>query len=175
MLMKSKLTLFALVLLSVLGTASCSKESGGDAGGGNGSGGDDPGATSAVHAWELTSWNDNTAIAGYVYLQFGDDGTFTLYQEIGETLAAGYEKLTGTYVIEEYPDSNRIISGRYSDDTPWSDTYIIESWTETEIRWRSVSEGLVSVYTWVELPDYVAEPSVSASSRSASIQLHRFL
>ena len=157
MLMKSKLTLFALVLLS------------------DGSGGDDPGATSAVHAWELTSWNDNTAIAGYVYLQFGDDGTFTLYQEIGETLAAGYEKLTGTYVIEEYPDSNRIISGRYSDDTPWSDTYIIESWTETEIRWRSVSEGLVSVYTWVELPDYVAEPSVSASSRSASIQLHRFL
>ena len=78
-------------------------------------------------------------------------------------------------MIEEYPDSNRIISGRYSDDTPWSDTYIIESWTETEIRWRSVSEGLVSVYTWVELPDYVAEPSVSASSRSASIQLHRFL
>ena len=129
---------------------------------------------SAVHAWELTSWNDNTAIAGYVYLQFGDDGTFTLYQEIGETSTAGYEKLTGTYVIEEDPDSNRIISGRYSDDTSWSDTYIIESWTETETRWRSVSEDIVSVYTWVELPDYVVEPSVSASSRSASVQ-HRFL
>lgn len=171
MLMKSKLTLFALVILSVLTSVSCSKNSGG----GGDEGGDTGSTTTVPRGWELTSWNDNTAIAGYVYLQFGDDGTFTLYQEIGETSTAGYEKLTGTYVIEEDPDSNRIISGRYSDDTPWSeDTYIIESWTETEIRWRSVSEGIVSVYTWVELPDYVVEPSVSASSRSASVQ-HRFL
>ena len=170
MLMKSKLTLFTLVILSVLTSASCSKNSGG----GGDEGGDTGSTTTVLRGWELTSWNDNTAIAGYVYLQFGDDGTFTLYQEIGETSTAGYEKLTGTYVIEEDPDSNRIISGRYSDDTPWSDTYIIESWTETETRWRSVSEGIVSVYTWVELPDYVVEPSVSASSRSASVQ-HRFL
>ncbi len=157
------------------GAVSCSKESGGgDAGGDNGSGGDIPGTVSTSHAWELTSWNGNTAISGYIYLQLGDDGTFTLYQEIGDTSTAGYKKFTGTYVIENDPDSNRIISGRYSDDTPWSDTYVIESWTETEIRWRSVSEGLVSIYTWVELPDYVVEPSVSASSRSASVQ-HRFL
>lgn len=174
MFMKSKLTLFALVILSVLTAVSCSKNSGGgsDEGGNSDTG---SGSTTTVpRGWELTSWNGNTAIAGYVYLQFGDDGTFTLYQEIGDSSTSGYKKLTGTYVIEEGPDSKRIISGRYSDDTPWSDSYVIESWTETEIRWRSQKEDIVSIYTLADLPDYVTEPTVSMASRSLDAS-ERFL
>lgn len=171
--MKSKLRLFALMLLGVLLSVSCSKkeEGGSDGDGGDGGSGETPAAT---YGWKLTSWNGGTAIDGYVYLQFAEDGTFTLYQQIGESTKAGYEKLTGTYVIENDPESNRIISGRYSDDTPWTDTYIIESWTDAEIRWRAVSDADVSIYTWSEIPDYVMAPSVSTTSRSA-VPGQRFL
>ncbi|HIY67993.1 MAG TPA: META domain-containing protein [Candidatus Alistipes intestinigallinarum] len=172
--MKSKLRLFALMFLGVLLSVSCSKKEEGGSGGDGGNGGDGGEIPTATYGWKLTSWNGGTAIDGYVYLQFADDGTFTLYQQIGESTKAGYERLTGTYVIENDPDSNRIISGRYSDDTPWKDTYIIETWTDAEIRWRAVSDAAVSIYTWSEIPDYVTASSVSTTSRSA-VPEQRFL
>ena len=49
-----------------------------------GCGGDKGGEDEANYdGWMLTRWKDGTALTGTVYLQLGEDGTFTLYQSIG--------------------------------------------------------------------------------------------
>jgi hypothetical protein len=62
-----------------------------------GCGGDKGGEDEANYdGWMLTRWKDGTALTGTVYLQLGEDGTFTLYQSIG---TFGYARFTGTYAL----------------------------------------------------------------------------
>ena len=87
--------------------------------------------------WMLTRWNGGTELSGKVFLQLNEDMTFALYQCID---TPGYRKLTGTYVKE-----GQILSGHYSDGTPWESSYAIEKQTETELQLRSETDDVVSL------------------------------
>ena len=67
--MKIGLSLFAVAAAALLAVG-C----GGDKGGGE--------DEANYDGWMLTRWKDGTALTGTVYLQLGEDGTFTLYQSI---------------------------------------------------------------------------------------------
>ena len=60
---------------------------------------------SAVQRIVLTRWKDGTALTGTVYLQLGEDGTFTLYQSIG---TFGYARFTGTYALVGDPATRNV-------------------------------------------------------------------
>lgn len=108
--------------------------------------------------WMLTRWNGGTELSGKVFLQLNEDMTFALYQCID---TPGYLKLTGTYVKE-----GQILSGRYSDGTPWESSYAIEKQTETELQLRSETDDVVSLYTAVEIPAYAKDGVVGRSAHA---------
>lgn len=112
----------------------------------------------------LTRWNGGTELSGKVFLQLNEDMTFALYQCIdmpGYIDTPGYRKLTGTYVKE-----GQILSGRYSDGTPWESSYAIEKQTETELQLRSETDDVVSLYTAVEIPAYAKDGVVGRSAHA---------
>ena len=157
--MKMNLKIFAVLFLGVLTLSSCSKKSGG---GGAGE------TASSPDGWELTSWNGDTAIAGSVYLQLEADGTFVLYQNVGNPATmAGYRKFTGTYTLAEDPDRGQVLSGVYSGSVPYQTSYAVELWTEQELQLRSLSDETVSIYARVEIPAYVKEDPVTVTLRSS--------
>lgn len=154
--MKAKLRIFGLVLLSVLTVVSCSKKA---------DDGDDGEVTLLSDGWKLVSWNGHTEIAGSIYLQLESDGTFALYQQVGDLATAGYRKFTGTYRIEDDEATGQVMSGTYSDGTPWAASYLLESRTSEELRLRALPENIVSVYARIVIPEYVKLSPVTVSSR----------
>lgn len=100
--MKIGLSLFAVAAAALLAVG-C----GGDKGGGE--------DEANYDGWMLTRWKDGTALTGTVYLQLGEDGTFTLYQSIG---TFGYARFTGTYALVGDPATGQVLSGTYADGTP---------------------------------------------------------
>ena len=105
--------------------------------------------------WMLTSWNGGTELSGKVFLQLDGDMTFALYQCID---APGYRKQTGTYVR-----NGQVLSGVYSDGTPWASSYAIEKQTAIELQLRSETDDVVSLYTAVEIPAYAKDGIVGRS------------
>lgn len=66
--------------------------------------------------WELTSISTKVSVgdvAVSVYLEFSAEGTFTIYQKIGE---GRYKRFTGTFEVDL--DNNRI-SGKYDGGAKW--------------------------------------------------------
>lgn len=101
-----------------------------------GCGGDKGGEDEANYdGWMLTRWKDGTALTGTVYLQLGEDGTFTLYQSIG---TFGYARFTGTYALVGDPATGQELSGTYADGTPWDSSYAVEKMTKRELRLRAL-------------------------------------
>ena len=111
--------------------------------------------------WMLTRWNGGTELSGKVFLQLNEDMTFALYQCID---TPGYLKLTGTYVKE-----GQILSGRYSDGTPWESSYAIEKQTETELQLRSETDDVVSLY----IPPWRFPPMRRTASWAAARMLRK--
>ena len=116
--MKIGLSLFAVAAAALLAVG-C----GGDKGGGE--------DEANYDGWMLTRWKDGTALTGTVYLQLGEDGTFTLYQSIG---TFGYARFTGTYALVGDPATGQVLSGTYADGTPWDSSYAVEKMTKRELR-----------------------------------------
>ena len=54
-------------------------------------------------------------VSGDVYIQFGDDKTFELYQKIGE---GSYRLYRGTWNLEE-----DLLTGKYNDGEGWATAY----------------------------------------------------
>lgn len=112
--------------------------------------------------WVLTEWKGGDALAGTVYLQLGEDGTFTLYQSIK---TFGYAKYTGTYTISAVPEAGQVLSGTYTDGTPLDNTYVVEKMTKKELRLRAQKDGIVSVYSGVTIPALVKDGITGKSLR----------
>lgn len=71
-------------------------------------------ALAVAGVWELSDIVTKASIGSVnvsVYLDFASEGSFTLYQKIGE---GRYTKFTGTYTVEK--DS---LSGKYADGKAW--------------------------------------------------------
>ena len=100
-----------------------------------------------------------------VYLQLGEDGTFTLYQSIG---TFGYARFTGTYALVGDPATGQVLSGTYADGTPWDSSYAVEKMTKRELRLRALKDGVVSVYSGVAIPAAVKDGVTAGRLRSAA-------
>lgn len=130
-----------------------------------GCGGDKGGEDEANYdGWMLTRWKDGTALTGTVYLQLGEDGTFTLYQSIG---TFGYARFTGTYALVGDPATGQVLSGTYADGTPWDSSYAVEKMTKRELRLRALKDGVVSVYSGVAIPAAVKDGVTAGRLRRA--------
>ncbi len=111
--MMKKHALYVLTAALLLLTAACRKDP-------------DTGA-SIVGAWELYEVVTKSATIGSeevnVYIEFGSDGTFALYQQLG---ADRYEAFSGTYTY-----SADVLSGKYSTGDSLASTYTVELTEET--------------------------------------------
>lgn len=150
--MKIGLSLFAVAAAALLAVG-C----GGDKGGGE--------DEANYDGWMLTRWKDGTALTGTVYLQLGEDGTFSLYQSIG---TFGYARFTGTYALVGDPATGQVLSGTYADGTPWDSSYAVEKMTKRELRLRALKDGVVSVYSGVAIPAAVKDGVTAGRLRSAA-------
>ena len=69
---------------------------------------------SVAGEWHLIEMTDMSSLP-QVYITLAEDKTFDLYQKLGE---GRYRRHTGTYTY-----SNRILDGKYSDNSPWGSSY----------------------------------------------------
>lgn len=93
--------------------------------------------------WRLKSWTgeaqnpDGTSYTFsdvvYVYMELGEDNTFTLYQNVS---TAGAAKFSGTYSLNDTAVSGYYLSG--SGVTAWSDSYTIGGFTANSMIWTAV-------------------------------------
>lgn len=113
-------------------------------------GGDDENGTEesvqSIICWHLKSFC-NEVVDVDIYIDFGEDGTFAIYQRTGKM---SYTVFKGTYTIDE---ENSIMTGIYDDGTPWASSY---QYTKTadpeELILESIENpGEVSVYELAEL------------------------
>lgn len=65
--------------------------------------------------WHMIQWSSISSDRADVYVSFGEDGTFDLYQRV---YTPYYEHYEGTYT----QDGGQV-TGTYSDGTPWSSSY----------------------------------------------------
>ena len=124
---------------------------------------------SVVGKWELTLLNGNGGeMMPKVYMELMEDGTFNLYQRATSVEWLHY---TGTYTFEE-----GILSGVYSDDVKWSETYNVE-FAEEPLRMRfiPVNSKTIYIYTAIEeIPETVVT-HVREQKAVRSIDVARFL
>lgn len=139
-------------------SGSCSKKGGADEGSG-------PSVVPNPDGWELVSWNGDREIAGRVYLEL-EAARFTLYQQIGDLSSAGFTAYTGSCTFTSDARLGTVLSGVYSDGTPWARSYRVETMTDSELQLVSLDEQIVSRYERVVIPDYVKEAPVTLPSRS---------
>lgn len=156
-----KLKFFAAAFVAMLAAGCGSDKGGGEEGGGGG------GNNDGYDAWVLSTWKGGTELAGKVYLQLDKDGSFALYQCI---TTPGYTAFTGTYTISG--DAEQVLSGTYDPaNKPWQSSYVVEKMTAEELRIRSSSDGTVSVYVGVVIPDYVKDGVTAKNARSSVVEI----
>lgn len=138
----------------------------------NGGGGDEP----AMDGWMLAKMGGSSSVAGTVYLQLNSDNTFNLYQSI-ET--PGYVKLTGTYSVTADSKGVQTLSGVYTGQKPWKNSYQIVSLSEYNMSLKNVAEDaskqVVYDYVGVLIPDYVKDGVTGAATSRAEEEVEGFL
>ena len=76
-------------------------------------------------SWVLSQWNGSQELPRSIYLHLAADRSFELYQSLN---TIGYSKYTGTYTVTVY-EQKALLSGTYTDGTPWESSYVVESQT----------------------------------------------
>ena len=105
--------------------------------------------------WVLTSWNE-TAPEFNVYIDFNDDDTFEIYQQVW---SFDYELYTGTYTI-----NGDIVTGVYADGSNWACGYKFVKDGDTLTMYSQEDQSVTSVYAKCEIP---AEIKQEASATRA--------
>ena len=123
---------------------------------------------SIIGEWELTSFSGSSEAKPRVYLALNEDGSFDMYQQAFSIVWFHY---TGTFTY-----NGTTISGKYSDEKPWSTEYAV-SFAEEPTRMRLINtanDKEVSIYNECEIPDSVIDEAREPESvRSATVK--RFL
>lgn len=113
--MMKKLFALAAVLLTI---AACGGKDNPDTPSPTPGGGGGGGSTTKLDvtgSWELSNVETKVSVGSVnvsVYISFTSDGSFTLYQKIGE---GRYTRFTGTYTIS----ADNKLSGKYSNNAAW--------------------------------------------------------
>lgn len=99
--------------------------------------------------WHLESWGVLTQEQADVYVSFGEDGTFDLYQRVYTTW---YEHYDGTYTQQD-----GLLSGTYSDGTAWGSEYtVLVSADKSTMTLTGASDASdVSVYRAGTIPEEI--------------------
>lgn len=117
----------------------------------------------AIGEWELTSMQTKSVTVGSVsvsvYVSFAEDGTFALYQTVGEGRPRKY---TGTWTQTE-----RVLDGKYSDGKAWGSSYTITEDSTDEmlvLQQTMTTEGTsaveVDTYKKTTIPESVISSAI---------------
>lgn len=104
--------------------------------------------------WHYAGTENEVAVD--IWLSISADDTFEMYQMIGE---GAYWKSTGTYRVDT---ATGIISGRYSDQTPWAHDYEFSA------------TGSTMTFTAVDIPSYTTKykrEAIPAEVKEKSLNL----
>lgn len=101
-----------------------------------------------VNEWVISSYND-AAPEFVVYIDFNEDGTFAMYQQV---YSLNYVCYTGSYNV-----SGDILTGTYADGSNWASAYKVSVSTDGKTLMMSSQEdvSLVSVYSQTVIPEDV--------------------
>ena len=91
-----------------------------------------------------------------VYVEFAEEGDFSLYQQVGE---GRYRKYTGSWTCE-----GDILSGTYADGTPWGSSYQLQLNADTLTMTALNGSGEVVTYVKGSVPDEVTKDSIEVKS-----------
>ena len=108
--------------------------------------------------WVLTSWNE-TAPEFNVYIDFNDDNTFQIYQQVW---SFDYELFTGTYNI-----SGDIVTGIYADGSNWACGYKFVKDGDTLTMYSQEDTSVTSIYEKCEIPAEIKDEATP--TRSAEV------
>lgn len=108
--------------------------------------------------WVLTLWND-AAPEFNVYIDFNDDNTFEIYQQVW---SFDYELYTGTYTI-----TGDIVTGVYADGSDWACGYKFENSGNTLTMYSQEDKSVTSVYEKCEIPAEIK--AEATTTRSAEV------
>lgn len=99
-----------------------------------------------VGEWHLQTWNTEKPSDFDVYIAFGSDGRFELYQQV-ET--SGYVRYDGAYATH-----TSTLTGQYSDMIPWSCayTYVVSDGGDTLMLTSQTDNAEVGLYLRTPIP-----------------------
>lgn len=102
---------------------------------------------SIVGEWHLVSWS--SLDAADIYMSFGDDGTFDIYQRLYKPTYSHYD---GTYRI-----SGNTLNGTYSDGTAWSNASYVIGFSDNgnRLTLTGTTAGDTAVYVKEPIPSYI--------------------
>lgn len=112
-----------------------------------------------VGDWHYTA--EENGVAEDVWLSFGADGTFEIYQKIGE---GPYWHSTGEYTADP---ATGILTGVYSDRYPWKYSYKVEVESRKLEMLAVELEGYMVIYTRETIPAEVRDKSVPLTKAEA--------
>ena len=112
-----------------------------------------------VGEWHYTA--EENGVTEDIWISFGADGTFEMYQKIGE---GPYWHSTGEYTADPATD---ILTGVYSARYPWKYSYKVEAGTGTLQMSAVEIEGHTVTYTREAIPAEVRDKSVPLTKADA--------
>ena len=109
-----------------------------------------------------------SGVAEDVYVAFSEDGTFEMYQKIGD---GPYWYSAGEYTLDA---KSMVLSGVYSDRYPWKYTYKISVNDKTLTMKAVEQDGYSITYAREAIPSQVRQMSLPLT-KSESVGFVRFL
>lgn len=94
-----------------------------------------------------------------VYVSFGEDSTFDLYQRLGEGRYRHYE---GTWALDI-----DILTGVYADNEAWGDSYTVAYADDDTMTLTATISGEVMTYLREDIPTEVIEESIATRADNA--------
>lgn len=146
--MKKTMKYMMLAAVAMVMAAGCGKK---------GSEPDLPEGTGPVAGqWHLIEWSSLSDDRADIYISFGEDGTFDLYQRL---YTPYYEHYDGNYIQD-----GATVSGTYSDGTAWGSSYTAV-FTEDRSRMTLTPDGngTAAVYEASDIPEEILSGSLSGT------------
>lgn len=112
-----------------------------------------------VGEWHYTA--EENGVTEDIWISFGADGTFEMYQKIGQ---GPYWHSKGEYTADPVTG---ILTGVYSDRYPWKYSYKVEAGTGTLQMAAVEIEGHTVTYTREAIPAEVRDKSVPLTKADA--------
>lgn len=109
-----------------------------------------------------------SGITSNIWLSFAADGSFELYQQIGDGVAHKYR---GVYSL----DAEGVLSGIYSDNKTWKYEYSVTLKNNTLTMTATTNKEHVTIYTKGSIPQEIREKCLEMTKSSAVEEGLRFL